>query len=232
MPTDGLNSWENTIEYGDAFYLQYQAHKTSTRPTKRIKLRDKHKIVDKKGEWQHHAKVSKSRYSFSENLNNSSINTISETRKPRHSKKPGFEFEYPNVVPYNQILVPKSFYVKKKLNRKSYKSKQNPKVSPALKNTRKKKHHLKRSRKNRNSIITNKIHQDKRITKKLKLNRTKKSNKNPISNIFRGIYYQYFTQKDRQLGPDIYPVSNLYLEIYSARIYHDKTNNIIMKHIL
>ena len=87
-------------------------------------------------------------------------------------------------------------------------------------------------RKNRNSLITNKIHQDKRITKKLKLNRTKKSNKNPISNIFRGIYYQYFTQKDRQLGPDIYPVSNLYLEIYSARIYHDKTNNIIMMHIL
>ena len=100
-------------------------------------------------------------------------------------------------MPYNQILVPKSFYAKNKLSQKGDYLKRNSIVSSTLKNKRKKKHELYQSRKNLN-----------RNRSKLKLRRTKKSSKNPIKNFFRGVYYQYFSQKDRQLGPDVYPVSN------------------------
>ena len=150
-----------------------------------------------KGKWKLHEKISKSRYSFSANLSESPKHTLSTTVEPYHFHKNGEEYEYPNVVPYNQILVPKSFYAKNKLSQKGDHLKRNSIVSSTLKNKRKKKHELYQSRKNLN-----------RNRSKLKLRRTKKSSKNPIKNFFRGVYYQYFSQKDRQLGPDVYPVSN------------------------
>ena len=151
-----------------------------------------------KGKWELHEKTSKSRYSFSANLSDSPKPILSKTVEPYHFNNPGEEYEYPNVVPYNQILVPKSFYAKNKLTQKRDHLKRSSKVSSALKNKRKNKHELYQKHKNWN-----------RKESKSKLRRTKKSSKNPIKNFFRGVYYQYFSQKDRQLGPDVYPVSNL-----------------------
>ena len=195
--SDGINLWENAIDNGDTYFLQYQSHSTITKPTKRIKIPEKD-MSNVKGKWKLHEKVSKSRYSFSANLSDLPKHTLSTTVEPYNFHTPGVEYEYPNVVPYNQILVPKSFYAKNKLSQKGDHLKRSSKVSSALKNKRKKKHELYQRQKNR-----------KRNRSKSKLSRTKKSSKNPIKNFFRGVYYQYFSQKDRQLGPDVYPVSIL-----------------------
>ena len=217
--TDGVNSWENTIDVSDAYYkdtsdayhLQYHSHSTSTAPAKIIKTPEKSYPVDKE-KWKLHKKETKSRYSFSESFDDSTIRDNSLEHKPNNYKKPGFEYEYPNVVPYNQILLPKSFYVKDKLSRKSDKSKRVLKVSPARKNKRKKKNLLKRIRKNKSLSSSVKSNGKSRTGKQSRLRRAKKSSKNPIKNFFRGIYYKYFSQKDRQidLAPDVYPVSKAF----------------------
>ena len=210
--TDGIDSWENTIDVSDAYYkdtsdayhLQYHSHSTSTAPANIIKTPEHTNSVGKE-KWKLHKKDTKSRHSFSESFDDSTIRDNTLEYEPNLDKKPGFEYEYPNVVPYNQILVPKSFYVQHKLSRKSDKSKR---VSKATKNKRKKKSLLKRLRKNKIFSSSVKSNQNKRTGKQLKLRRAKKSNKNSIKNFFRGIYYKYFSKKDRQidLAPDVYPV--------------------------
>ena len=121
------------------------------------------------------------------------------------SKMDGAEFEYPNVVPYNKILVPNSLYVKNpiKINLKNKSSK----VSSKLKKSKYGKY---RKVHNRPKTVKNVKPRGQKKKKKSKLRRTKKSQKNPVTTFFRGIYYQYFNQKDRQLGPfNLYPVSQL-----------------------
>jgi hypothetical protein len=201
VPTIGVGSWENALSNGDAYYYQYHPQ-TSTRPSKRIKAREKNVT---KRKWKLHENIKNKYLFYGDSSDSNTKRKYDSSTDMQSSKIDGAEFEYPNVVPYNKILVPSSLYVKNTIKTKL--NNKHSKVSSKLKKSKHGKY-----RKVHNRINTEKTvkRRGQKKMKKSKLRRTKKSQNNPVTTFFQGIYYQYFDQKDRQLAPfNLYPVSQL-----------------------
>ena len=217
MPSIGVGSWENTISdrlgSSDAYYYQYQSHTSTLTPSKRINAREKN---IRKEKWKKHENI-KNKFLFYGNSSDSNTKRKYDSSTDiESSKMDGSEFEYPNVVPYNKILVPNSLYVKNTI-----KTKLKNKDSKVLSKLKKSKYG--KYRKVHNRVKTEKKVKPRRAQKKKKkskLRRNKKSQKNPVTTFFRGIYYQYFNQKDRQLGPfNLYPVTSILHHMNSTNLH-------------
>ena len=195
-----INSWDSSITKNDTYFYHYRPYAV-IRPTKKVKTTAR--LIDKR-KWKLH-KSTRNINSHSES-NNNIISTEKETTSTPN--QPGIRFEYPNVVPYNKILVPTSLY-------KNNIHETGDSVANSLrgfestsKKHRRRKHQRILKRNKKKSAKKRRVHKNTQ-----KQNKAKTYEQNPVSKFFRGMYYKYFTEKDRQFEVfDLSPVnySNAY----------------------
>ena len=198
-----IETSEKSLAIRDTYYYHYHPHSSRTL-AKRTKV--KNKPIEKRRQWKLHRNVQSQKpltYSVNEDYENN-ISSYSHTLEKFETSDP--IFEYPHVVPYNKILVPNTLYEEniddnnysatKRRPRFNKKSKRVKKLKKFLKPASKKKRREKKHRvaKGAKHLLDNKIY------------------RNPISKFLNGIYYQYFTQKDRQVVDfGLYPVIKYFI---------------------
>ena len=193
-----VETGEKSLAIRDTYYYHYHPHSSRTL-AKRTKV--KNKPIEKRRQWMLHRNVHSQKpltYSVNEDYENN-ISSYSHTLEQFETADP--IFEYPHVVPYNKILVPNTQY-EENIDHNNYSAtKRRPRFTKKSKRTKKFKKFLKAASK------TKRKEKKRRVSKREKHHLDNKIYRNPISKFLNGIYYQYFTQKDRQVVDfGLYPV--------------------------
>ena len=142
-------------------------------------------------------------YSVNEDYENN-ISSYSHTLEKFETAEP--RFEYPHVVPYNKILVPNTLYEENIDDNNYSAAKRRPRLTKNYTRVKKHKKALKPASKKKRR------EKKRRVAKRPKHLLDNKIYRNPISKFFNGIYYQYFTQKDRQVVDfGLYPVIKYFI---------------------
>ena len=187
----------------DTYYYHYYPHSSRT-SVKRTKA--KNKPIEKRRQWKLHRNEHSEKpltYSVNEDYENN-ISSYSHTLEKFETADP--IFEYPHVVPYNKILVPNNQY-EEYIDHNNYSAtKRRPRFTKKSKRAKKFKKLLKAASK------TKRREKKSRVSKRAKHLLDNKIYRNPISKFLNGIYYQYFTQKDRQVVDfGLYPVIKYFI---------------------
>ena len=159
-------------------------------------------------------------YSVNEDYENN-ISSYSHTLEKFETADP--IFEYPHVVPYNKILVPNTLYEENIDDNNYSATKRRPRFNKKSKRVKKLKKFLKPAPKKKRR------EKKRRVAKGAKHLSDNKIYRNPISKFLNGIYYQYFTQKDRQVVDfGLYPVIRYFICIHvHANCFKLSTNTIV-----